>query len=451
MQKIKQILVVMVLLNATATPLAAETIDEINQNIAASESEYNTSNEELTKQQEEYDQLVAESKEINDNLAAINDEITQKQANIETIESQLPTLKVQAENSLAALQKNLHVNYLVDSLMNSNNDDFMSKMRMAQAANRLTESSMNGVYELIDKENQIKEDMEHLEVLSSSLAVQQEEAQSKADELTALINSSQQELLNQQSEIDSQKAQKEFLESEGCGEGDVYGVDCGVELPEVTLTAATVEEETEVEEETTEEPVVEEETTEEPVVEEETTEKPVVEEETEVEEEETNDVVVEKPEVEEEDETESVSTGFRRPLASGVVTNEYGGYDGYGTGHRGIDVANSYGTPVYAVADGAVIDAGTDVNRGNYVTLVHNVGGVNYTTTYWHMSSINVSVGQKVTSNTQVGAVGNSGIATGAHLHFGMNANSTTFSNERGINPRQYISFPSLGTWFYSR
>ncbi len=67
------------------------------------------------------------------------------------------------------------------------------------------------------------------------------------------------------------------------------------------------------------------------------------------------------------------------------------------------------------------------------------------------MSAITVSNGQRVTSDTQVGAIGATGIVTGPHLHFALDMNTKTFSNERAINPRNYISFPASGVWFHSR
>ncbi len=408
MKNLRKILLVTVLLNTFATPLAAQSVSDVDSKLSDAQSQYDSTDKELAQTQEEYETLVEESKVINDQIKATNDEIASKQANIDKIKAQIPVVEQQASATLGVMQKNIHVNYIIDSMASGDEGGMLEQLRIASAANRLTETSMDKVDELIAMEEEINADMEALTELSASLEEQKAEADSKSKELSTLINDQQQELLDQESELESQEAQKKFLEDAGCTGDDVYGVDCGVEIPEVSTTSTSSANTSSTSAKTSKASTA-------------------------------------------TGSAKATSSGFSRPLATGVVTNEFGGYDGYGTGHRGIDVANSYGTPVYSVADGVVIDAGTDVNRGNYVTIVHNVNGQNTTSSYWHMSSINVSVGQSVTANTQVGAIGASGIATGPHLHFAMNANSTTFSNERGVNPRQFVSFPSLGTWFYSR
>jgi LysM repeat protein len=85
-------------------------------------------------------------------------------------------------------------------------------------------------------------------------------------------------------------------------------------------------------------------------------------------------------------------------------------------GHYAIDIAGDYGTKVVAGADGIVIFAGWKANGGGYqVWIAH---GDNLYTTYNHMSAITVGTGETVTRGQQVGKVGQSGNATGPHLHF---------------------------------
>jgi murein DD-endopeptidase MepM/ murein hydrolase activator NlpD len=85
-------------------------------------------------------------------------------------------------------------------------------------------------------------------------------------------------------------------------------------------------------------------------------------------------------------------------------------------GHYGIDIAADYGSTVRAAAGGTVIFAGWKGNGGGYqVWLSH---GSNLYTTYNHMSAISVGYGQSVSAGQQVGRIGQSGDATGPHLHF---------------------------------
>jgi murein DD-endopeptidase MepM/ murein hydrolase activator NlpD len=85
-------------------------------------------------------------------------------------------------------------------------------------------------------------------------------------------------------------------------------------------------------------------------------------------------------------------------------------------GHYAIDIAADYGTKVAAAAGGTVIFAGWKTNGGGYqVWLAHGSG---IFTTYNHMSAITVGIGQDVARGQQVGRIGQTGNATGPHLHF---------------------------------
>ena len=83
--------------------------------------------------------------------------------------------------------------------------------------------------------------------------------------------------------------------------------------------------------------------------------------------------------------------------------------------HQGIDYAAPTGTRVRAVADGVVEFAGTKGGYGIVVILRHHG---QYATTYAHLSRISVRRGARVAQNDTIGAVGQTGWATGPHLHY---------------------------------
>lgn len=83
--------------------------------------------------------------------------------------------------------------------------------------------------------------------------------------------------------------------------------------------------------------------------------------------------------------------------------------------HKGIDYAAPLGTRVRAVADGLVEFAGVKGGYGNVVMLRHNG---QYTTVYGHLSRITVRRGARVAQNDTIGLVGQTGWATGPHLHY---------------------------------
>ncbi len=97
----------------------------------------------------------------------------------------------------------------------------------------------------------------------------------------------------------------------------------------------------------------------------------------------------------------------------GIFTSNFG-YR-WGVLHAGIDLANSIGTPIYAVSDGVVIDSGPAAGYGALVKLRHADGTV---TLYGHVNTTLVSVGQRVMAGDQIATMGNRGNSTGPHLHF---------------------------------
>jgi murein DD-endopeptidase MepM/ murein hydrolase activator NlpD len=99
--------------------------------------------------------------------------------------------------------------------------------------------------------------------------------------------------------------------------------------------------------------------------------------------------------------------------------------------HPGIDLSGSYGTPIYATADGTVLHAGW--NSGGYGNLVEIDHGRGITTRYGHMSAILVSTGQHVTRGEQVGRMGSTGRSTGTHLHYEVRIDG------RAVNPIPFM------------
>ena len=83
--------------------------------------------------------------------------------------------------------------------------------------------------------------------------------------------------------------------------------------------------------------------------------------------------------------------------------------------HIGNDLAAAQGTPVLAAADGVVRMAGSHKSYGNYLRILHADGDE---TLYAHMQYLFVKAGECVTAGQILGTVGETGNATGPHLHF---------------------------------
>ncbi len=89
--------------------------------------------------------------------------------------------------------------------------------------------------------------------------------------------------------------------------------------------------------------------------------------------------------------------------------------------HKGMDFNAPLGTPIYATADGKVIDAGFNTGGfGNRVVINHGYG---YQTLYGHMLRIKARVGQEVKRGELIGYVGKTGKSTGPHCHYEVHRN----------------------------
>jgi len=100
--------------------------------------------------------------------------------------------------------------------------------------------------------------------------------------------------------------------------------------------------------------------------------------------------------------------------------------------HWGIDIAGNEGEATYATDAGVVVYAGwNNYGYGNMIMVDH---GNNFQSLYAHMSAINVLCGQSVGQGDVIGAMGNTGRSSGAHLHFEIRAISS-FVNPWDVLP----------------
>lgn len=120
---------------------------------------------------------------------------------------------------------------------------------------------------------------------------------------------------------------------------------------------------------------------------------------------------------------------FSRPT-SGYISSPFG-YRSSGF-HGGVDIANSYGTHVYAADGGRIISVGYDGSYGNKIVIDHGNG---FTTVYAHMSGFATHVGDIVSKGDLIGYTGSTGNSTGNHLHFEIRINGSR------VNPAKYVNF----------
>ncbi|MFS1516889.1 peptidoglycan DD-metalloendopeptidase family protein [Bacillus sp. SCS-151] len=116
------------------------------------------------------------------------------------------------------------------------------------------------------------------------------------------------------------------------------------------------------------------------------------------------------------------------PASGGYVSSEMG--QRWGKLHKGMDIARPSNYTIKAADNGVVEFAGWDGGYGNRIVINHNNG---IKTTYSHLSSISVSVGQTIEKGRKIGMMGSTGNSTGTHLHF------EVYKNGSVQNPRNFL------------
>lgn len=128
----------------------------------------------------------------------------------------------------------------------------------------------------------------------------------------------------------------------------------------------------------------------------------------------------------------SIDSPMHWPI-HGVVTLEFGAIDlPYQPLHTGIDIANVKDTPVTPFMDGTVTYAG-EISWGYGKHIIIDNGN-NISSLYAHLDRIYVYPGEKVTMDQTIGAEGETGWATGPHLHFEIRVFDIP------VNPRTFLA-----------
>ncbi len=126
----------------------------------------------------------------------------------------------------------------------------------------------------------------------------------------------------------------------------------------------------------------------------------------------------------------------------------------YSSGHRAIDLGWHITTtePILAAADGLVVDCGTESVYGAiYAVLRHDkvVEGRFVYTVYWHLRSLDVVRGQTVTQGQRIGIMGDTGLATGVHLHYETWITPLSYTAWRLSDKATYAVDPRTVTYLY--
>lgn len=125
--------------------------------------------------------------------------------------------------------------------------------------------------------------------------------------------------------------------------------------------------------------------------------------------------------------------------SEGVITDSFGTRNGE---HKGIDIAASVGSPVYAVDRGTVTKSYYSDTYGHVVFVKHENG---METVYAHLQERMVGEGGKVQQGEIIGKMGSTGDSSGVHLHFEVHQNEWTFDKKNAVNPMTALGYVEIG------
>lgn len=389
----------------------------LNENIEIKEQEITTNKSKVESIQDQISKLNAEVAETNEKIAALQNEITETVSEIDALNASIEDLekKIQERDEILrerarAMQENGgSVNYL-DVLLGANSfSDFIDRV---SAVNTLVDADRTIMTEQANDQKQLEEEKK---------LVEQKLAQLEADK---------KELEGLKASLQSQKAEQDRLAAELKKELeklDQEKASLETDLHEVHELSADLEKEIRAEEGRLAELARQAE----------------IERKRQAQAQASNNSSGSSSPSVGGGSAPAISNGTWTRPAAGRVSSEFGGRNisFASSNHRGIDIANSTGTPIVSAGDGVVGRTGVIGTYGNVIMVTHSVNGKIYTTLYAHLSSINVSPGQSVAKGQVIGRMGNTGRSSGPHLHFEFHVGGWTGYGPSAVNPRNFVSF----------
>lgn len=424
-------------------------IDQIKEDTASKKEKQKTIESEKVSTEADIGDIKTQIDDINANISNKQAEIDSKNTEIATqntkiadIQAKIPAVKADADKSLVVLQKLSNSNVMVEMVLMPNDNQEDNILRRMQSVNSLAEFAGGTILDLVEIEKELQYEKTVLEKDQAELESVEVELEGQQQTLATKQTQLEKVLANQtdaSAEIDDsvQKAAEDqamlqdtldYYQSYGCTQDDVVGSKCGGLADD-----------------------------------------------------DGDGVINDKDSCPKQYGTKANgcpepdtpggggsggggsggggSATFSRPLAHGVVTEEFGEYPG----HTGTDMDNADWDPILATAGGTVITSrgGCDPwggypgnycngGYGNYVMLMHNTSKGTFFSLYGHMSSLAVSKGQTVSRGQKVGTLGHSGNSSGSHLHFELfkDTNGNGLPDDYKTNARNYINLPAKGVWW---
>ncbi len=376
-KKLRGFFAFLLICSVSITSVYAESISELEDKSTEIENNINSSKQQIDEKQSNLDQVNAEIKQLDAELEQSVNELNTINAQLAEVTNQLNEAndalveaKLEKEAQQDTLEKRVRymyeygqVSYLSTLLGSDSFTDFLNRI---EYLNRISEYDKNLYAELEANEAEINELVTTIDSSKTEIEVLQKSAQQKQNELQANVD--QKQALNQKlnSDIDTLNAQ---LAAQEQASKDVENM-IQAEIKRQQELAA-----------------------------------------------------------QNGGGSNTVYTGgtLMWPSDTTYISDPYGyrihPITGENKLHAGLDIGAPMGSPVYAAESGTVLSSGWISGYGNAVVIMHDNG---LQTLTGHMSSLNVSAGQRVERGDVIGYCGSTGNSTGPHVHFEVRVNGET-------------------------
>lgn len=395
--EIKKILIAFITI-AVIFPLtvSAQTLKQFEDEVAKYTAELQEKKNKIAKNNQEVEEIKKKITEIEEKIKTTETEISNLEKEIDECNQKIEKKKEESKKIMKYFQivngENSYLEYIFDA---SSMTDMIYRLSVVEQLTEYNQQVVKELNELINENNKKKSELETKKKELSSLEKSLEEEKAKIDADTASIKET---MPSVEQQIKSAEEQVKFMKSIGCGANEEKNA-C-VSRYYASLTPKTSSRSSSSGS--------------------------------------AGSAAASTPS----------SNGFYRPIEYGYMTQPY-----KGTAHMGVDVSSSNKSiTVYPIATGVVSAKYYDSAGALVLKIRHNYNGQILYSTYAHLRSWYVSIGNTVSPDTPLGQMGSTGNSTGPHLHLEITTcdwksagGGCTWSQyiKSTLNPSSYVQFPS--------
>lgn len=228
-KKISIIIIILLLITCTTLPVHAQTLKELEDQVASYQAELNNKNSELAKKQAESKAIASQIVNTQNKINNAEDNIKKLEAEIEKSEKEIKKKSQESKNIMSYYQisdgENTYLEYIFGA---SSITDMIYRMAVVEQLTEYNNNIMNDLKKLIAENKNKKEELKNEQIELTKLKAELEDQKKKID---AEANSIEGTIPNVQGEIKALQSTISHYKSLGCTSGDRIGIDCAKPKP----------------------------------------------------------------------------------------------------------------------------------------------------------------------------------------------------------------------------